>query len=69
MLSHFIEDFDISIHYQAGSLCRVIIYTSSLVLKSWCYCLGLDLDLRKILSVPVQIQSDIPNAMRLVVSL
>lgn len=69
MLTHFLAIFDISSHYRVASLCPVITYNISHIFKAWCYFLGLYLDLLNILSVPVQIQPDIPNAMRLVVSL
>lgn len=68
MLRHLVAFFDISSNFQACSLCPVITYNFSFVFKAYCYFLGLYLDLLEILSVSVQIQPDIPNAMRLVVS-
>lgn len=69
ILSHFPAFFDISSHSKAGSLFSIITYNFSLVFKACCYFLVLQLDLLEMLSVPVCIQPDISNAMRLVVSL
>lgn len=69
MLTRFLAIFGISRHYQVSSLCPVITYNFSLIFKAWCNFLGLYLELLDILSIPVEIQPDIPKAMRLVVSL